>query len=231
MLKVFMNKFSFTVIAFVFGVFASGAAPLSLEEVVEAALKQKNLPVSSAWEVSFQPADGVALAEPYAQKIVSTVIGGVQRDQIYWSNGGLSEAWWFSGGYFAEDSVSGDIIVLRENKPSTVLSWLSWISKSNFRGIENRGGSRFAVFGEVMPWVERWPGYYVLSREDDKVKVEALFSELDGHLDQLRYGDWIIRFQRLPAPATVLEIPPKYAEAQAKQAVRAAKAAKKGKKD
>lgn len=218
-------------VALLIGALSVDAAPLSPEEVVEVALKQKELPAAAAWEVSFQAADPANVPGRYAQKIKSTVIGGVQRDQISWSDGRLSEAWWFSGGYFAEDSITGDIIALRENKPPSAFSWLSWISKSNFRGVEGQGGSRFAVFSDVMPWRDRWPGYYVLSREDDKIPVEAFFSELDGHLDHLKYGDWIVRFQKLPAPVSALEIPPQFAEAQADQAAWAAKHGKKGKKD
>lgn len=226
-----MNKISVVVVAFWVGTLLAGATPLSPQEVIEVALKQKELPAAAAWEVSFQATDPANVPSRYAQKIISTVIGGVQRDQISWSDGRLSEAWWFSGGYFAEDSTTGDIIALRENKPSSVFSWLSWISKSNFRGVEGQGGSRFAVFGDVMPWRNRWPGYYVRSREDDKVPVEAFFSEVDGHLDHLKYGEWIVRFQKLPAPVSTLKIPPQFAEAQSDQAAWAAKRGKKGKKD
>lgn len=226
-----MNRFYGAAVAIVIGVVIARAEPLSPEALAEAALKQKDLPAAAAWEVTYQAVSGTEVPSDSAQKIVSTVIGGVQRDQISWRDGRATEAWWFSGGYFAETPITGDMISLRESKPPTALSWLAWISKSNFRGVQSRDGSRFAVFSDVMPWRDRWPGYYVLTREKDKVSVEALFSEADGHLDHLRFGDWIIRLKMLPAPTSGLEIPPKFAEAHARQAVWVSKAAKKGKKD
>ncbi|MBN8710720.1 MAG: hypothetical protein J0I10_15150 [Verrucomicrobia bacterium] len=226
-----MNRFYIAAVALLIGAIGAGADPLSPEALAELALKQKVLPAAAAWEVSFQVVDGTEVPADSAQKIVSTVIGGVQRDQISWRDGRVTEAWWFSGGYFAETPATGDIISLRENKPAEAFSWLSWISKSNFRGVDSRGGARFAVFSDSMPWRDRWPGYYVLTRERDKISVEAFFSEADGHLDHLRYGDWIIRLKMLPPPTSALEIPPKFAEARAKQEVWISRAAKKGKKD
>ncbi len=194
---------------------ARAAEPLSPKDLVAAALKAKSLPEAAAWRMDCEIAQGSNEPGWGVKSITSTRTGDIQRDEILWSDGRTSEAWWMGGDYLANDPRNNGILYSPERKPLSTLGWISWIDEQNFRGIEKRDDASYGVFEADLAWTLYWPGYYKVDSEGaGRLHVEALFSVEDGHLVSVRFGNVIGRFTRLSPPAAALVPPEKFSERQ-----------------